>query len=139
MMAGDFAKKLRRLNPKLRIYAGNDDTKPAGVYLHSDTGEPTDICGVAKSWVPEFSERDTSGHILRGGWNRVLHILVSLKLIDKTRSHYFFGYWDEHKTPAYYVEKSQIDRDLASAQRDDHRWKRDELVDIGREIAKARR
>lgn len=82
MFSGDFLRKLKKLNKNLTVMCGNDDTKPAGLYLMF-YGEPIHICGVDRNFVPEFPTHDVKGHIIKGGWRRVLNILVGKRLIDK--------------------------------------------------------
>ncbi len=49
--------------------------------MHGD--DYTELCGVDKNQVPERTQRWADGRIRKGGWRRVLKILVQRKLIDK--------------------------------------------------------
>lgn len=89
MLSGDFLRKLKKLNKNLTVLCGDDDTKPAGLYLMF-YGEPIHICGVDRNFVPEFPMTDEKGHIIRGGWRRVLNILVAKRLIDKRQAEKVF-------------------------------------------------
>lgn len=80
MTTGDFARRLRVLNPKLRVCAFENSNKLAGLYFIDKTGEWFDICGVDKGYVPEYTEWDSAGHIVKSGWRRVYFMLVQLKL-----------------------------------------------------------
>ena len=83
MLSGDFLRKLKKLNKNLAVFCGYDDSaKPAGLYLMY-YGEPIHICGVDRNYLPEFPIHDAKGHIIKGGWRRVLNILVAKRLIDK--------------------------------------------------------
>lgn len=134
MEASQFQNKLRRLNPRLRIFCGNDDSKPAGIYTLEKDGYEL-ICGISKNFIPEFSIRDDKGHIVVGGWNRVIKILVAEKLIDRHTSYKYFGHWDEHRVPEWQQERSDIDKEMEAVQAKGY-WKPEEIVDIGREIAR---
>lgn len=82
MLSGDFLRKLKKLNKNLTVFCGDDDTKPAGLYLMF-YGEPIHICGVDRNFVDEFPHTDEKGHIVHSGWRRVLNILIAKRLIDK--------------------------------------------------------
>lgn len=90
MMASDFQRKLRKLNRKLKIFCGDDDTKPAGIYF-VENGEYMDVCGIDKNWVPEHQERYADGRIKKGGWRRALRILIKRRLIDRHYAERVFG------------------------------------------------
>lgn len=75
-----FLRQLKVLNPKLRVCAFENSNKLAGLYYIDSTGEWFDICGVDKDFVPEYTEYDAQGHIIKSGWRRVYLMLVQLKL-----------------------------------------------------------
>lgn len=89
MFPGDFQAKLRKLNKNLFILCGNDDSKPAGLYLKF-YDEPIHICGVDRNDIPEFTISDSKGHIIKAGWRRTLNILISKRLIDKKEAQNLF-------------------------------------------------
>lgn len=76
MLAGDFARKLKKLNKHLHIYSSGDDRFAAGVYFYKGEGEYKEVCGVSKNYVPEYSVFTPQGLIKYGGWRRVLKILI---------------------------------------------------------------
>lgn len=96
MLAGQFQQKLRQLNPKLRIYCGDDNKWAAGIF-HVVRGEYTEICGVDKNILPEHSTREENGRIIKAGWRRTIKILMKKGFIDRhsaekvfrARLHYF--------------------------------------------------
>ena len=90
MLAGDFQAKLRKLNPKLRIFCGNDDHRPAGIY-QVIRGEYTEICGIDKHYVPEWSIREENGAIIKSGWRRALKILINKGLVDREYAQKLFN------------------------------------------------
>lgn len=90
MLAGDFQCRLRRLNPKLRIWCGDDDSKPASIFFVRG-GEFEQVCGIDKNWVPEHTEYRPDGTILRGGWRRAVRILIQRRLVDRWHAQRVFG------------------------------------------------
>ncbi len=112
MMASDFYQKIQKLNSRLRINAGNDDSRPAALWIYKD-GEVMDICGVDKNWIQEFPTYDQYGKMILGGWNRILVTLISMKLIDKRKSFVVFGRWDLHREPPKVFDLKPLDRAIA--------------------------
>jgi len=150
MFASDFAIKLRKLNPRLRIFAGNDDSKPAGLWIMWD-GEVRELCGVDKNYLNEWPTYNLHGKMIRGGWNRIIKMLVSTKLVDRHTSYKHFGHWDEHREPPQQFLLEKIDQAIADLKPVGMKqivspldgsivetpiYNRDEVVDIGRMIAK---
>ena len=90
MLAGDFERKLRKLNKKLRIFCGDWDTRPAGIF-HVVRGEYTEICGIDKNYVPEYSIMAPHGAHIKGGWRRALRILIRKGLIDRRQAERVFN------------------------------------------------
>ena len=98
MLAGDFQRKIKRLNKHLRIFCGDSETRPALLYFSKyDMGlneEETDfieICGVDKNYLPEDPMTDGKGHIVKGGWRRAMKILIARKLVDKKKAEKLFN------------------------------------------------
>lgn len=89
MLAGDFERKLRKLNKKLRIFCGDNDARPAGIF-QVIRGEYTEICGIDKNYVPEHSIRAPHGAHIKGGWRRALKILIKQGLIDRSKAEKVF-------------------------------------------------
>lgn len=85
MYAGEFLKRLRTLNSALRVCSFGDNSHLAGLYYIDKQGEYSDICGVDKNWVPEYSEWDDKGHIVVSGWRRVYLMLLQLKLTSRDK------------------------------------------------------
>jgi hypothetical protein len=90
MLSGDFERKLRRLNPKIHIYCGDNDKFAAGIYIVS-RGEYTEICGADKNYVPEFTMYSEDGRIQKSGWRRILRILVKKGLVHRAKAEKVFG------------------------------------------------
>jgi len=90
MLAGDFERKLQKLNKDLKIFCGNDDSKPAGIF-HVVNGEYTEICGIDKGYVSEYSFVRSDGIIIRSGWRRALKILLGKGLISRYKAERIFN------------------------------------------------
>jgi len=67
MLSGEFERKLKKLNKNLRIYCGNDDSRAAGIFIVSPSGEYTEICGADKNYVPQYVHYDDTGRIKKSG------------------------------------------------------------------------
>lgn len=150
MMASDFYIKIRKLNSRLRISAGDDASRPAALWMYKD-GEVMDICGVDKHWINEFPTYDRYGKMIKGGWNRILVTLIGLKLIDKQHSYEIFGNWELHREVPYTTELKPLDYAVSQMRVVDHReiespldgqkitvpvYDKDEVYDIGKMVKK---
>jgi hypothetical protein len=168
MLSGDFQRKLKKLNRNLHIYCGNDDRRPAGLYwskyqmgIESNPEDHVEICGVDKNYLPELPIVDENNHLVKGGWRRVLVMLIARKLVDKRKAESLFstGFDKAVMTPINKetdpilraiaeVEQRNLERNEGKA-RDFMRigataeeamkaakntYKRDEMVDIARMI-----
>lgn len=89
MLAGEFARKLRSLNKQLRIWCGDNDKFPASVFIVKE-GEFEQMCGCDKNWVPEHTIFDEQGFITKGGWRRVLRVLIRAGLVDRRHAERVF-------------------------------------------------
>jgi len=91
MLSGELERKLRRISRgKVRIYCGDNENHPAGVYF-VEKGEFIEICGIDKNWIPEHRQTYLDGRIKKGGWRRVLKILIQRKLVDRRYAEKVFG------------------------------------------------
>lgn len=89
MLSGDVERNLRKLNKRIRIFCGDDDTKPAGVFIVAG-GEYTEICGIDKNYVPEYTRWNDQGFIVKSGYRRVLKILVAKGLVHREKAEKLF-------------------------------------------------
>lgn len=90
MLSGDFARKLRQVNNRIRIWCGNDDSKPAGIYA-VENNEYKEICGVDKNYLTKEIIWNSDGSIKRSGWLRPLKILLKQGYIDRWKAEKVFG------------------------------------------------
>lgn len=82
MLSGEFQRKLRSCSNKLRVFCGDNDVRPAGIYKVNYLGEYEEVCGIDKNFVPELTTQREDGLILKGGWRRAINILIRAKLIE---------------------------------------------------------
>lgn len=90
MAPGQVERNLKKLNKRVRIFCGNDDSHPAGVFIVSPYGEYTEICGIDKNDVPEFTTWNEQGFIIKSGYRRVLKILVGKGLVHRKEAEKLF-------------------------------------------------
>lgn len=105
MLSGTFQSKLRSLNRNLRIYCGNDDTKPAGIF-RVIRGEYTEICGIDKNYVPERSIFAKNGTHIKGGWRRALRLLIKQGLVNRASAEKEFSTTLHYPTPRKKVKRN---------------------------------
>lgn len=144
MLSGEFQRKLRRLNPELRIWCGNDDSKAAGLY-QVVKNEYDAIMGVDKNYIPEWPSYDEKGHIVLSGWRRVLNVLIfQKKLVDLRYTEKVFRtrFYPWSRGPKNIIEEKSLDRYIREAQsygvdKDGNpKMRRDDVMDIAKEIRK---
>jgi hypothetical protein len=90
MLSGQFERKLRKLNHRIRVYAA-DSARAAGIFVVSPAGEYTEICAADKNFVPEFMTYSADGRIVKSGWRRTLKILIARGLVRKEQAEKEFG------------------------------------------------
>lgn len=104
MLSGDFQRKIRQLNPSLRIYSTDNKGRTANIY-HVVRGDYQPICGIDKNYVGEHMVRGENGLILHGGWRRALKILIGKGFIDRRKAEKLFKttlpYKQGKKHPVY--------------------------------------
>lgn len=101
LTTGTFYRNLKKLNPRLKVCSFDENGKLAGLFIRDHNGESYfDICGVDKEFVPEYTEWDAQGHIIKSGWRRVYQILAQLKLTTPERI--------KKVCPGFYLHKSQF-------------------------------
>lgn len=114
MLAGDFARKLRKLNPRLNVACGNDDTRPASIF-YIKNGEEETVCGIDKNYLPEWIVWKEDGSILKAGWRRPLKVLIEKKLINKAKAEKLFGTNLSYRQPKFVPQgKLRMEQSLAS-------------------------
>lgn len=90
MLASDFQRKLRKLNPELHIFCGDNDSRLAGIF-HVVGGEYKDLIGIDKNYIPEWPQVDEMGRIVKSGWRRVMRHLIEAGFVDRRRAERVFS------------------------------------------------
>lgn len=140
MFIGNFIQKIRKLNRKLCFISASDTAKPIGLYQYTDNNI-NHICGVDRGFIPEFIVYDKKGRIIKGGWRRVLMILLQKKLINKNKAEILFRTVLDGRKIKSIIEDSDVDRALKQAATPNDKgieMKRDDLMDIAAMIRKER-
>lgn len=154
MLSGDFQRKIKKLNPHLRIFCGNDDSRPATLYFSKfnvglNGEEETDyveVCAVDKNYLPEFPIVDDTNHIVKGGWRRAVNILIHKGLVDKRKADKVFGTRFDNPIRLKTRDASdEIERSIKEITNRNSYYRgsekifdRDELTDLGRMIGSRR-
>lgn len=92
MLSGDFERKLKKLNNRIRVFCGNEDIRAAGIYVVTKEGDYLEICATDKNWVPEYPIFRADGGYIKTGWRRTLNVLISRKLFTKEQAQKVFSY-----------------------------------------------
>lgn len=121
MLYCTFYNKLRKLNPRIRIF-GNDalPNNPWGIYVLDRFGtglvHQTGI-NPKSGMVYELTERRWDGMILRQGWRRVLNILIKNGVVDRRRAEREFGTSFSHtRGPRLKIDKDPLTKATQEAQ-----------------------
>lgn len=113
MIYDTFKQKLRKLNPRLKIFETHEAEKgPWGLYELSPMGTSIEhICGVSvrNGIIYENTERRWDGYILRQGWRRIIKILISKKLVDRHKAAKVFSTsFDGNRGNGFVMQKDPL-------------------------------
>ena len=108
MLSGDFIRKLKKLNRNLRIWCGNDDSKPAGLY-YVDNNEYIPVCSIDKNEIPRYTIANEHNKIIKSGWQRTIRILIHHGLTTRKEAEKVFGPLDSCKV-VIHKESDEVDR-----------------------------
>lgn len=78
----NWFKKLRELNPKLRVCQFENSRNLPGIYYMGYEGI-VDVCATDLEWVPPMPVFDKNGFVVKAGYRRVVFILLHLKLTTR--------------------------------------------------------
>lgn len=79
MFAGDFLRKLKKLNSRLTVLYG---PRFSGIYYKTSKGLEH-VCAIDNNYVPEYPETDEKGHRLKSGWRYAVRALLTEKYITR--------------------------------------------------------
>jgi hypothetical protein len=90
-------KKLRELNPKLRVCQFENSKHLPGIYYIDEREGIVDVCATDLVYVPALPEFDSRGILTKSGYRRVVLILLSLKLTTREKVRKVFpGFFESH-------------------------------------------
>lgn len=113
MLSGEFERKLRRLNRNLRIFCGDNDSLPAGLFTVT-RGEYKEICAVDKNYLPEYIVRNEYGRYVKSGIRRVLKILIQQGYVDRKQAEKEFALSLEYPAPKFKYTSPKLRERLMS-------------------------
>lgn len=97
MLRGEFYHKVKKLNSKLIIVAGDFDTFPDGRPTFAGLGYWDEkegwigVCAVDRHELPEYTKFDMGAHIIETGWRRPIWALYSKGLATRKKIKEVFG------------------------------------------------
>jgi hypothetical protein len=144
MLSGDFAKKLKQLNPRLRICSLEGSDYAAGLHYVDPYEGYISICGIDKNYVPERTEVDEVGHIIKSGWRRVVNILLARGLVTREKVKKVFGssFFECHIPPVTFCNEDLIQKKIAKYETDEENKRgvrgldSEQMLEIAEEVRK---
>jgi len=95
MLQVTWYKKLRALNPKLRVCQFEQSNHLPGIYYVDDREGIVDVCATDIGFVPALPMLDSRGGLVKSGYRRVIRILLELKLTTSAKVRSVFpGYFE---------------------------------------------
>jgi len=90
-------KKLRQLNPRLKVCQFEASNHLPGVYYVDDRDGIVDICATDVGEVPALPEFGPNGFLVKSGYRRVVLALLELKLTTRDKVKKVFpGFFESH-------------------------------------------
>lgn len=108
MLAGDFARKIKKLNRNLKIACGNDSSRPASLFYVDRQGHEESICGIDKNIIPEWPVMNPNGSYHKSGWRRTLRVLIGRGLVDRYEAEKLFRTDLNYKRPRQVIKKPDL-------------------------------
>jgi hypothetical protein len=97
MLQITWYKKLRELNPKLRVCQFDNSKNLPGIYYVDEREGIVDICATDVQDVPALPTYDSRGFLVKSGYRRVIHTLLALKLTTRPKVREVFpGFFESH-------------------------------------------
>ena len=143
MLSGDFQKAVKKLNSKLQICSMDNSKNAAGIYYIDPFEGYMAICGVDKNYVPERTEVDEIGHILKSGWRRVVNILLARQLTTREKvKEVWPSYFEQHVPAATFSNDDPIQKQISKYETDEENKRgvrglnADQMLEIAEEVRK---
>ena len=144
MLASDFQKKMHKLNPRLRICSLENSEYAAGLHYIDPYEGYISVCGVDKNYVPERTEVDEVGHILKSGWRRVVNILLARGLTTREQVKKVFGqsFCEQHVPAVTFSNDDPLQKQIMKYETDEENKRgvrglnSDQMLEIAEEVRK---
>jgi|WetSurMetagenome_2_1015567.scaffolds.fasta_scaffold1081100_1 hypothetical protein len=143
MLSGDFLKVLRKLNKKLRVCSLENSKHAAGLYYIDPWEGYIAVCGVDKNYIPEQTEVDEVGHILKSGWRRVVNILLARKLTTREKVKQVWpSFFEQHVPAATFSNDDPIYKKILKYETDEENKRgvagmtSDQMLEVAEEVRK---
>jgi hypothetical protein len=91
MLQITWYKKLRELNPRLRVCQFENSRHLPGVYIVDGREGIVDICATDVEYVPALPVFDSRGVMIKSGYRRVVLTLLAMKLTTREKVCKVFG------------------------------------------------
>lgn len=116
-------KKLRELNPKLRVCQFENSTHLPGVYYVDEREGIVDVCATDIGYVTALPVFDSRGFMLRAGYRRVILTLLALKLTtrEKVRAVFGQGFFESHYPKPSVVQTRAIHQQWSEMMKDERK------------------
>lgn len=113
-------KKLRELNPKLRVCQFENSKHLPGVYYVDEREGIVDVCATDISWVPARPKYNTKGMMVKSGYRRVVHILLHMNLTTPAKVRKVFpGFFESHYPNPSPVQARSIHKEWSAMMQDE--------------------
>lgn len=99
MLQHTWYKKLRQLNPRLRVCQFDNSNYLPGVYYVDDKEGIVDLCATDRGWVPAYPEFSSDGRLIKSGYRRVILLLLHQKLTTKDKVRRLWPSFFEQRRP----------------------------------------
>jgi len=143
MLSGDFQKAVRKLNPSLRICSLENSNHAAGLYYIDPYEGYIAVCGVDKNYLPERTEVDEVGHILKSGWRRVVNILLARKLTTRERVKKIWpSFFEQHIPPVSFCNDDPVQKKIWQYETDEENKRgvrgmtSEQMLEVAEEVKK---
>jgi hypothetical protein len=143
MLSGDFQKAVKRLNPKLRICSLENSDHAAGLYYIDPFEGYIAVCGVDKNYLPERTEVDEVGHILKSGWRRVVNILLARGFTTREKVKKVWpSFFESHIPPVSFCNDDPIQKQILKYETDEENKRgvrgltSDQMLEVAEEVRK---
>lgn len=123
MLQITWYKKLRELNPKLRVCQFENSRHLPGVYYVHEREGIVDVCATDLYEIPALPEYDANGFMVRSGYRRVVLTLLALKLTTREKVRKVFGqsFFESHYPKPTATQTRSIHQQWSEMMKDERR------------------